>query len=126
MHSGSADIDKQELAFLRLRYKLPDQDTSQLVKAPIKLLAIKNNLSKTSDRFRFAASVAAYSQVLRGGTYTKNFGYADIITLAHEAKANDAFGYRGEFINLVRLTQSLSAGDATQQQNIVQMKTRQF
>jgi len=123
-NAGDSDTDKQELAFLQLRYKLPGQDTSKLVKTPIKRLAIKDKLTQTSNRFRFAASVAAYSQVLRGGTYTKNFGYADIITLAQGSKSKDAFGYRGEFINLVRLTQSLAAGDVTQHQNIVQIKTR--
>ena len=116
----SSDIDKQEIAFLRLRYKLPDQDTSKLVKTPINVLSIKDNLSKTSDRFRFSASVAAYSQMLRGGTYTKNFAYADIITLAQGSKASDAFGYRGEFINLVRLTKSLT-GESNSQQKIVKI-----
>ncbi|MCG8559211.1 MAG: DUF3520 domain-containing protein [Hyphomicrobiales bacterium] len=61
-----------------------------------------------SADMRFAASVAAFGQKLRGDGTLGDFGYDDILALAASARGKDAFGYRGEFLTLVRLAQSLS------------------
>ena len=53
-------------------------------------------LAQTTPRFRFAAAVAAFGQLLRGGTYTETFGYGDVLSLARGARGEDAFGYRGD------------------------------
>jgi Ca-activated chloride channel family protein len=52
--------------------------------------------------------VAAFGQLLRGGGMTKDFTYDDVVTLAESGKGADKFGYRAEFINLVRLAKSAS------------------
>jgi len=105
-----------ELAFLRLRYKLPESNVSTLIKHPIYTRNIKNNLDTTSADFRFAASVAAFGQLLRGGQYTGIFQYKNVLSLARNSKGEDPFGYRGEFIRLVNLADSL-ASKPTQQYN---------
>ncbi len=43
---------------------------------------------------------------LKGAPYLKSFSYDDVIALAQSAKGDDKFGYRAEFINLVRLAKS--------------------
>ncbi|MEN8217233.1 MAG: VWA domain-containing protein [Pseudomonadota bacterium] len=93
-----------ELAFLRLRYKAPDGDTSQLIEWPLRRQTVDN----TSERFRFSAAVAAFGQQLRGGKYLEPFSYNDILSLARGARGDDPFGYRAEFIKLVNIAQSLS------------------
>ena len=98
-----------ELAFLRLRYKEPEDDVSKLVTWPVHRQDIKTSLAQTSTEFRFAAAVAAFGQQLRGGKHTGEMGYADIAKLAAESRGADAFGYRGEFLRLVNLAQSLSS-----------------
>ncbi len=98
-----------ELAFLRLRYKQPDSDKSTLIETPINKQLLQTTLEKTSDRFRFSASVAAFGQQLRGGNYLKDYDYSDILTLARNARGQDPFGYRGEFLKLVNLAKSLDA-----------------
>ena len=80
--------------------------TSTLVTTPISQGAEHASLSDAPDDSRFAASVAAYGQLLRGGQYTGTYSYDDVITLANEAKGKDAYGYRAAFINLVRLAKS--------------------
>jgi Ca-activated chloride channel family protein len=55
---------------------------------------------------RFAASVAAFGQILRQDPYTGNFSYDDVIALAEGARGRDPFGLRAEFVNLVRLAKS--------------------
>jgi Ca-activated chloride channel family protein len=97
-----------ELGFLRLRYKAPDSDTSKLLEWPLQKEMIITDLVQTTDRFRFAATVAGFGQLLRGGTYTEDFKYQDVLTLAQGARGKDAFGYRGEFLSLIQLAQSLS------------------
>jgi Ca-activated chloride channel family protein len=96
-----------ELAFLRLRYKAPDGDTSKLLEWPLKRQEI--TVETTSERFRFSAAVAAFGQQLRGGKYLERFSYNEILNLARGARGDDPFGYRAEFIKLVNLAQSLGS-----------------
>lgn len=98
-----------EYGFLKIRYKLPDSDTSRLITAPITAGVEVDNLAATPQEARFAAAVAAFGQVLRGGRYTGSYGYDDVIALAQGAKGADEFGYRAELINLVRLAKSAAA-----------------
>lgn len=98
-----------ELAFLRLRYKLPDQDQSRLLEIPIERASVRAGIGKASDSFRFAAAVAGFGQLLRGGTYTGDFGYDEVAKLARGARGEDRFGYRGEFLSLINLAKSLDA-----------------
>ena len=58
---------------------------------------------------RFAAAVAAFGQLLRGGRHTGGYAYDDVIALAQGARGEDSFGYRAEFINLVRLAKTAAA-----------------
>jgi Ca-activated chloride channel family protein len=97
-----------ELAFLRLRYKAPNGDTSKLLEWPIMRQAIIKTVNQTSQRFRFSAAVAAFGQHLRGSQYLLQFSYDDILNLAQSAKGKDPFGYRAELIKLVKLAKSLS------------------
>ena len=63
-------------------------------------------MSSAPREARFAAAVAGFGQLLRGGRYTGAYGYDDVIALAQGAKGDDDFGYRSEFISLVRLAKS--------------------
>ncbi len=98
--------NKDEIALLRLRYKLPDSDTSKLIEQPLKTADIKKS-GETSGDFRFAAAVAAFGQHLRGGKYLDHFGIDDVQKLARAGRGQDDFGYRGEFLTLVNLAKSL-------------------
>jgi Ca-activated chloride channel family protein len=105
-----------ELGFLKIRYKLPTGDTSKLITTPIK--ADDNaapcersttggcaNISPSSDA-NWAVAVAGYAQLLKGDSHVGGLTYDDVIALAQANKGDDPFGYRAEFINLVRLTKT--------------------
>ncbi|QQX85413.1 VWA domain-containing protein [Cupriavidus necator] len=96
-----------ELAHIKLRYKLPAASTSQLMDVTVARQAIRP-LAQGDDDFRFAAAVAGFGQVLRGGKFTGDWRYADARALAQGARGTDRFGYRGEFLKLVDLAQSLA------------------
>lgn len=96
-----------ELAFLQLRYKIPCGEISQLLEYPVyKAMIVTSELA--SERFHFATAVAAFGQRLRENMYIGEFSYDDILQLAQNARGVDAFGYRGEFIQLVNLAKSLA------------------
>jgi Ca-activated chloride channel family protein len=99
-----------ELAFLRLRYKAPDGDVSRLVEWPLQVQDVKTGFNQASTEFRFAAAVAAFGQQLRGGKHIGQMGYAEIARIAAESRGADNYGYRGEFLRLVKLAQTLSTG----------------
>lgn len=98
-HSGD------ELAFVKLRYKQPDADTSTLIERPIKLSEMAK---EASPRLQFAAAVAAFADRLRGGEHLGQFDLAQIAKLANAARNDDRFGYQREFVDLVNRAQALS------------------
>jgi Ca-activated chloride channel family protein len=96
---------------VKLRYKMPSAETSQLLEYPIRKSSVVP-ADKLSANFRFAASVAAFGQLLRGGKYVGEFGYADVRKLAKGALAEDNDGYRREFVSLVDLARTLAPNEA--------------
>lgn len=98
-----------EYAFLKLRYKLPKEQTSKLIELPIDAALEADSIAQTSADIRFAASVAAFGQLMRGESQLGDFTYDDVIALAKDARGEDEFGYRSEFLNLVRLAKSARA-----------------
>ncbi|HEU4779651.1 MAG TPA: VWA domain-containing protein [Steroidobacteraceae bacterium] len=97
----SATASTSEYGYLKIRYKLPDSSTSQLIEQPI--LIVSRDVSQTIRRdVQFSTAVAGFGQLLRGGSYTGAVKYDDIIREAQAAKGDDPFGYRTEFVQLVR------------------------
>ncbi|WP_375204692.1 vWA domain-containing protein [Hyphococcus sp.] len=93
---------KDELAFVRLRYKLPEEDDSRLLETPVRTADQYSSIEAAPEDARFAAAVAAFGQKLQRAGYTDRYSYEEIIELAKDAKGEDPFGDRAEFINLVR------------------------
>lgn len=92
-----------ELAWLKLRYKLPDGDTSMLIQQPVPAAWLKTAKSPSGD-MAFITAVAAFGQKLRGDKYLGAFGFADIKSLAGPQR-----GYiREEFLKLNDLARSRS------------------
>ncbi len=104
-----------ELAHLRLRYKRPGESESRLIEQPLLRKQMLASSQQASESFRFAAAVAAFGQTLRGGRYTGDYRYDQIVELAHGARGDDPDGWRAEFVRLVQLTKSFDATDATGQ-----------
>jgi Ca-activated chloride channel homolog len=96
-----------ELAFARLRYKLPGESKSRLIEVPLPASMAGKTIAEASDDLRFAGAVAAFGQILRGGTYTGDFSYADVVALARGAYGADPHGYRREFVGLVEAARDL-------------------
>jgi Ca-activated chloride channel family protein len=94
-----------ELAFVKLRYKLPDGTTSRLIERPVPASLMARRIAPSED-FAFAAAVAAFGQKLRGDPLLGTFSHADIRALA--GRQRDF--WRQEFVRLVDVAESLDRG----------------
>jgi Ca-activated chloride channel family protein len=98
-----------ELMTLRLRWKKPDGQTSQLQESK----AVDQDLpfARASVDTRFAASVAAWGMLLRGSPHRGNATLAMVEELGGDALGKDAAGHRAEWLGLVKRTRALSRKD---------------
>ena len=103
-----SDQKSNELAFVKIRYKNPEQETSKLISQPIFVTNIPRTIKQASSDFKFASSVIGFGELLKGGQYQKDFGFDQIIELSSNARGKDTFGYRSEFTQLVKLAKSLN------------------
>lgn len=96
-----------ELAFIKFRYKAVNENTSTLISRPVTRPKHIRAFEQASDDFRFSATVAEFGETLRQSQYVSRVNYQQIIDNALKAKGEDPFGYRSEFIQLVRLASNL-------------------
>ena len=97
------DANPDEYAFVKIRYKLPESDTSELISRPVTRADESTTPADAFSEARFVAAVAGFGQLLYDDRYTEDFGFDDVLALAREAKGEDPLGYRGEFLRLVDL-----------------------
>lgn len=96
-----------ELAFLKIRAKVPGEAQSKLTEIPVLKDAEVSSFAAAPDDVRFSIGVAAFGQKLRGIDQVDSFGFDAIEKIAADARGEDPFGYRSEFLQLVRLAMGL-------------------
>lgn len=85
---------------VKFRYKDSGDTRSKLI---VKALAGKPaELARSSDTFRWAASVAGFGMLLTDSQYINDWDYDAAVSLAEGSRGNDPEGYRSEFINMVK------------------------
>ncbi|MDR0703993.1 MAG: von Willebrand factor type A domain-containing protein [Planctomycetaceae bacterium] len=89
-----------ELLFVKLRYKLPDEDKSSLLEYPAS--AVSKTMAPDSQ---FAASAALFGMLLRESRYSGNGTFDSVLELATPNTKNDQ--YRKEFLELVKKAKEL-------------------
>jgi Ca-activated chloride channel family protein len=82
-----------ELMFVKLRYKSPDGDKSDLLEQPVAAEALP-----MSNDFEFAAAVALFGMLLRNSRYSGDGTWNTVLELAKPSDEK----YRLEFIELVK------------------------
>ena len=92
-----------ELAYLKIRYKLPGEARSHLIERPITRADAAPSLAAAPEPTRWAVAVAGFGQKLRRDPRVADgFGWNDIVSLAQTGRGADPFGERAEFVQLVR------------------------
>ena len=102
--SGKAD----EYGWLKLRYKTPESEQSQLIEQPIAAKSIP--LADADEATRFAIAAASYAQALKGGKYNGALDWAGILRLAQAAQGSDPYGERAGLLQLIEKARELSSG----------------
>ena len=101
-----AAISGGEYGFVKIRYKLPKSSASRLIATPIDRRNEVGSFVSAPQDARFAAAVAGFAEMLRGGKYSGSMTYDDVLRIASGAKGRDEFGYRSEFVQMVRAAKS--------------------
>lgn len=99
-------LNSTDLLTLKLRYKQPDGETSQLIQQAIQRDAIWQ--SEPSANLQFASAVAEFGLLLRDSPYKADANYRAVRTRATKAQGADLNGYRAEFVRLVEQAERLS------------------
>lgn len=103
---NSTISNTDEIMNLKLRYKAPNSNTSELITQGITNDNLE--LNNTSNNFRFAASVAEFGMILRNSQYQGNASFKTVLELAKNSQGADLDGYRAEFIRLVESAEKLN------------------
>ena len=102
--SGKTD----EYGWLKLRYKAPESEQSQLIEQPIAAKSIP--LADADEATRFAIAAASYAQALKGGKYNGALDWAGILRLAQAAQGSDPYGERAGLLQLIEKARELFSG----------------
>lgn len=105
---ANSSMVSNELAFLRIRYKLPDTDKSSLIETSVTAANTVEDFEKLAADVRFSVAVAAFGEKLRDVDFIQQLSYENIAQIATAARGDDLHGYRNEFISLARIADSLS------------------
>jgi len=92
-----------ELLTVKLRYKLPNADTSTRIDQPV--VAKDITPAEPTEAFRFASAVAEFALLMKDSAYKGSATYNAVIKRAKGAKGLDDDGWRAEFIRLVESAQ---------------------
>lgn len=92
-----------ELMFVKLRYKQPDSESSELLEIPVPARSI--TLEESSADYRFAAAVAGFGLTLRDSAYKGSITLDLVRQLAASATGSDP--RRAEFLDLVVTAKTL-------------------
>ncbi|SCB58313.1 Ca-activated chloride channel family protein [Rhizobium aethiopicum] len=97
-----------ELAFVKMRYKRPGEDQSALITTPVGEGNTVATIDAAPQDVRFSVAVAAFGQKLSRVPAVDAYSYQAIADLAAASRGTDHFGYRSDFLGLVRLADGLS------------------
>ncbi|MFA5260725.1 MAG: VWA domain-containing protein [Candidatus Omnitrophota bacterium] len=104
VYQQAQPVESADLMTVKLRYKQPDGDTSRLIQQAIS--ADEVTAAPKGD-FQFAATVAEFGLLLRDSQYKGQASYQQVLQQGGEALGQDPYGYRQEFLDLVRQAEQL-------------------
>ena len=97
-----------ELAYLKIRYKLPGEADSRLIDYAITDEDRVRRFADAPEDTRFAVLAAAFGQKLARDPHVEQMRLEDLIEMATDAKGRDEYGDRAGFVQMVRQAQRLS------------------
>jgi len=103
--SNDTESYTDEYLTIKLRYKLPDGQTSRLLDRPVK--GYISDIEDASENLKFAAAVSEFGMILRNSEFKGNATLEGAAMLARSARGEDEDGYRSELIRLINTAKDL-------------------
>jgi Ca-activated chloride channel family protein len=91
-----------ELVTVKLRYKAPDSDVSELTSA-----VIADRPQPIGANLGFASAVAEAGMVLRQSPHAGDASLSSAVARARKFRGDDPEGYRAEFIRLMQVASAM-------------------
>ena len=101
-----------ELGRLKLRYKDPEGSRSRPMEWKVR--DEDADLASASADFKLAAAVAGFGMWLQDSAHKGSLTLDEVLRLGEEGLGLDRFGYRAEFLELVRRAKALPAANPAQ------------
>ncbi len=98
--AGEAGDESGEWLTLKMRHKAPESDTSTKQEFPFRGNDVDSEAP--GQDYRFSSAVAAFGLWLRDPEFRDQLSLDAILERAESAVGEDRFGYRAEFIRLIR------------------------
>jgi Ca-activated chloride channel family protein len=95
-----------ELGFLKIRFKAPEGQSSELLEFPVAMSDLRTDVAQTTPDFKFAAAIAGFAQSLRGAL-PAGMALDPLIALAESGVGSDLRGERREAIELMKMARTL-------------------
>ncbi|MBK7874293.1 MAG: VWA domain-containing protein [Planctomycetes bacterium] len=105
-----------ELLNVKLRYKSPNRDTSQLLETPVRDTGA--TWQSAHHDLKWASAVAGFGLVLRKSAFVGEFTLKDVQNLATQGVGEDVGGYRREFVELVQKAQAIQAASQSEKPRV--------
>lgn len=99
-------IASDDFMTLKVRYK--DAKEEKSVKKEIAVPFDLQSWDEMNSDFRFASAVAGFGMILKDSEFKGEMNLSKVIAWAQKAKSADLEGQRSEFIQLVKLSESLN------------------
>jgi Ca-activated chloride channel family protein len=100
-----------ELAFLKIRYKKPEEDKSRLLTRPILDSEALQSIEAASQDVKFSVGAAAFAQKLKHEPWVKDYDWKAVESLMKQGQGADPYALRGEAIRLAQIAGTLAKRD---------------
>jgi Ca-activated chloride channel family protein len=100
-----------ELAFLKIRYKKPEEDKSRLITRPILDSEALQSIEAASQDVKFSIGAAAFAQKLKHEPWVEDYDWKAVEGLMQQGKGADPYALRGEAIRLAQIAGTLAKRD---------------
>ncbi len=101
--ASATKSNSQELAFVKVRYKKPSEQHSQLMSIPV----TRTHTKTASNAMLLASAVAGFAEHLRNSPYLTDWAYPLAQKAIEHSLAEDRWGYRQELLQLVKNAQAI-------------------
>ncbi len=103
-------VISKDLLTVKLRYKAPDGDKSQLIEKSVPAGEVRP-FDQASPDFQFSAAVAAFGMKLRDSSHGGDISWTEIQRIARRNLGEDPGSYRAEFLTLIEKASCLKSED---------------